>query len=292
MVYDDPDRTISKLLEQQISGPPMLTAKDENQILHQVWKISDPKTVEMIKQEIKNKDAIIADGHHRYTASLNYRDEQRNKSKLSSDAPEEFMSVYLTNLHDPGTVILPTHRVVRTGENFQSSIFLRKLEKYFDVRKTYYTVSNIEHIQNSLLDELKAAAQSKQIAIGLIIRGESGHYLIQAKPEIVMTYLRGRDVPEPLRKIDLTVLHHLILNQCLDLSEEKQESAGCMDYVKDHQSVFEKVSKGEYQVGFIMNPVRPEQIMEVVKARELLPYKSTFFYPKLTSGLIMRRLDE
>jgi uncharacterized protein (DUF1015 family) len=292
MLYSDPAGAVERILYDG-SGPADAEVTDEYGVQHRLWRVSDAATINLLTTAMADKKLIIADGHHRYETALNYAKEfgangagksERGKSEHSATQapqppyPEAAVMMTFVNMDSDGLVILPTHRVVHSLEGFDGAAFRAKAEKFFDVEK---------------LEPGEAAAYMERLsgesgtAFAAVTR--DGEFLLRAKPKAMAARLAS--VPERQRQLDLTQLHAVVLDQLLGLDAEKVREQTNIRYVRDAGEAVEQVRRGEADVAFLTNPVTMEQLREVAFAVEVMPQKSTDFYPKLLSGLAIYALD-
>lgn len=289
MLYSDPGLTAEKLLFNE-DATPDIEVTDEYDVLHRVWKISDENTINILTSQLADKKLIIADGHHRYETALNYSKENAPAQPASSERnsytlpqppyPEAAVMMTFVNMDAEGLVILPTHRVVFGLKNFDPAKFTEQAKSYFEV----------EQIPASDKTDLKAkleAAGSKKTALLAVTKG--GNYLLTAKPDAVAKALS--DLSERQRQLDVAQLHGLVLEQLLGITPEAIREQTNLRYLRDSNEAIEQVHRGDADIAFLMNPVTMAQLREVAFAGEVMPQKSTDFFPKLLSGLAIYPLD-
>jgi uncharacterized protein (DUF1015 family) len=293
MLYSDPAKTVEQLIFKQrgVMQVPDIEVTDEYDVLHRVWKVSDPATINMVLGVLENKKLIIADGHHRYETALKYSKEnapqastysERSTSSLPQPAyPEAAVMMTLVNMDGEGLVILPTHRVVHSLEGFSAGSFLAAAEPFFAVRALSGTPD-----PDSLLKELQGAGPRSLVAV---TRGAA--HLLTPQIEPVERALAEAGVSERKRQLDVVQLHQLVLEQLLAISPEAIREQKNLRYVRDAADAVGQVQRGEANVAFLTNPVTLDQLREVTFAGEVMPQKSTDFFPKLLSGLAVYALE-
>ena len=294
MLYSDPAGAVERILYDgrgDGSGPADAEVTDEYGVLHRLWRVSDAATINLLTTAMADKKLIIADGHHRYETALNYAKEHgangAGKSEKSEHSttqvpqppyPEAAVMMTFVNMDSDGLLILPTHRVVHSLEGFDGTAFRAKAEKFFAVEKLE---------TGEAAAYMKALSDEKGTAFVAVTR--DGDYLLRAKPEAMAAQLKN--VPERQRQLDLTQLHTVVLDHLLGLDAEKVREQTNIRYLRDAGEAVEQVRRGEADVAFLTNPVTMEQLREVAFAGEVMPQKSTDFYPKLLSGLAIYALD-
>ena len=290
MLYSDPAQTVEQLIFRQRDVPD-IEVTDEYDVLHRVWKVSDPGTINMVLGVLENKKLIIADGHHRYETALTYSKEraperagysERSASSLPQPAyPEAAVMMTLVNMDGEGLVILPTHRVVHSLDGFTVEKFLAAAEPYFSVR-SLGTAGDAD----ALLRELQSTGPRSLVAV---TRGEA--YLLTPQVEAVDRALAAASVSERKRQLDVVQLHQLVLEQLLAISPEAIREQTNLRYVRDAADAVGQVRRGDADIAFLTHPVTLDQLREVTFAGEVMPQKSTDFFPKLLSGLAVYALE-
>ena len=281
MVYSDPTDEVGKLLYQ--SGPATVEMRDEYDVLHRMWKVSDPATLAAVQARMADKKLIIADGHHRYETALNYRNQMREQANSSDpEAPYERVMMSFVNMDTPGLVILPTHRVVFGLEGFNLYTKAMHVMKYFDI-EDLGSVKDVPHV----VQRLREAGNERTALLAVTA---SNAFLLKAKRDVQSPSLK--DLSGQQRSLDVVQLHKLILEEIIGMSEDDIRAQKHLRYIRDAAEAIEEVRKGDAQVAFLMNPVRMEQVRDVAFAGEVLPQKSTDFYPKMLSGLTIYSLDD
>jgi len=277
MLYADPTRTISQMLEALDERGAPEAAVEALGVRHTMARITDAEAIRTIGDIMADKRLFIADGHHRYETAVNYRDEMR--ARHGEGGPYDRRMVTLFNMEDEGLVIRPTHRLVRDLPGFEPAQVAKKLAPFF-------------HVEECTLRDLPARIQpddEAQARLALYMGGDTALVLTLAGRDQLPEAVR-RDVPRPVLELDVTVLHGLILEHLLGMSRAQQNQAGNIWYVATFDEGLDRVRRGEYQAGFFLNPTRIGQVRAVAESGAVMPQKSTDFYPKLLTGLVMRRL--
>jgi uncharacterized protein (DUF1015 family) len=287
MLYSDPAGSVEKILYEG-NGPADGEVTDEYGVLHRIWRISDPATIRLLSTAMDDKKLIIADGHHRYETALNYSKENALSSPAKPEYgatqlpqppyPEAAVMMTFVNMDSDGLVILPTHRVVHNLEGFDPAAFARAAEQFFTVEALPAT--DASHYMKTL------SAQQRTAFVAVT---RTGAFLLRSKPEPVAAALA--ELPERQRQLDLSHLHSIILDRLLGLDAEKVREQTNIRYLRDAGEAVEQVRRGEADVVFLTNPVTMEQLREVAFAGDVMPQKSTDFFPKLLSGLTIYALD-
>jgi uncharacterized protein (DUF1015 family) len=279
MLYSDPADAVDATLRQ--SCPPDVEVTDEYDVIHRLWKVSDRETIARVQAAMHDKNLIIADGHHRYETALNYRNDMRQRSGNNGNAPYERLMMTFVNMDSPGLVVLPTHRVVFGLEDFDVAAMNAKVSKYFDVED----LGPITGVK-SLMDHLREAGKARSTLLAVTANGA---YLLRSHSPQDSPALAGQS--ERQRGLDVVQLHKLVLEETLGMSEEDIRDQKHLKYVREAKDAIEEVQKGA-NVAFLMNPVRIEQVRDIAFGGEVLPQKSTDFFPKLLSGLTIYSLED
>lgn len=288
MLYSDPAMTADRVLFSGAAAPD-IDVTDEYGVAHRVWKVSDPGTIRILTGAMADKKLIIADGHHRYETALNYSREhapaeiastRRNPGTTLSQPPYPEAAAMMTfvNMEGEGIVILPTHRVVFGLEDFRSPSFLERAKEYFEVQRL---PSNIPS------DAIKTLRSASGIAFVAVTR--DGGFLLTEKPGAADKLLEG--LPERRRRLDLVYLHAVVLEHLLSISPEAIREQRNLRYLRDAGEAVDQVKANTADIAFLTNPVKLNQLREVAFAGEVMPQKSTDFYPKLLSGLTIYAMD-
>ena len=287
MLYSDPAGSVEKILYEG-NGPADAEVSDEYGVLHRVWRVNSPAAIRLLTTAMADKKLIIADGHHRYETALNYSKEHKAGSPVKAessthllpqpDYPEAAVMMTFVNMDADGLVILPTHRVVHSLQGFDPAGFRARAAEFFAIEAL--PAGEAAGYMNTLKGEKGTA---------FVAVTKTGALLLRAKPEAMAAALAG--VPERQRQLDLTQLHSIVLDRLLGLDAEKVREQTNLRYLRDAQEAVEQVRKGEADVAFLTNPVTMEQLKEVAFAGEVMPQKSTDFFPKLLSGLAIYALE-
>jgi uncharacterized protein (DUF1015 family) len=298
LLYDDPSRRIDSMLESVMAKNPAIEIRDEYGVTHRLWPVADAELIEKVQSAMADKKLVIADGHHRYETALNYRNESRERAGQTDPyAATEFAMATFINTHSKGLTILPTHRVVANLANFDFERFRKTVGKYFDWYG--YPFANDEERAAAYAEfrkDLEAANHGRR-AIGVyappvVTNGisASAFYLFTLKPGIDLEDLLP-DISEKQRELDVVLLHRLILEKGLGITAEAVAAESNLSYEREAEAAIARVDGGEAQLVFLLKPVRVGQVVDIALAGDVMPQKSTDFYPKLLSGLTIFRLE-
>lgn len=280
VLYSDPAQTIDSLLfgEQR----EWQEVSDEFGVLHRLRRVDDPATLNIVTTEMADRKLIIADGHHRYETALNFKKEAATSdcAWLRNNAEKVMMT--FVNMDSPGLVILPTHRVVFGLQQFDTASFLESARQW-------YHVSDIGSATTQ--ETVAKLAEAGKTGIAFVAATKSGRFLLRAQPgsfEKIPSDFSARQ-----RRLDVVHLHSLFLEQILGITRQQITEQSHVRYLRSAEDVLYSVQgDSDANVAFLMNPVSIEQVREIAFAGEVLPQKSTDFYPKLLSGLTIFSLEE
>jgi uncharacterized protein (DUF1015 family) len=295
MLYND-NGEIDSLLSQETA--PTTEVTDEYGAVNRLWRVSDPSLIELLRAKMRDKKLIIADGHHRYETALNYRNERRAlagqpvgaprersegvllRTIETEDPPYEAVMMTFVNMNSPGMVILPTHRVVHSLPDFSAETFQATARSYF----------NVEEADPSI-DANRATVILREAGhVGTCMLAVTGsRVFLLHTPKAPPSMFRGLSVRQQF--LDVVQLHKVLLEGVLALSEESIRNQQNLSYVRDAGEAISTVRSGAANVAFLMNPCRMEQVRDIAFAGEVLPQKSTDFFPKLLSGLTIYALE-
>jgi uncharacterized protein (DUF1015 family) len=284
MLYPDPAGRIDALLDTAIGNEP--AAADvrelfEKDVRQQMWVVDAPDVVAAIREEMAPKlGLIIADGHHRYETAINYRNEMRVKyPDAPANAAFNYCLVSLVSMDDPGLVILPTHRLIHDYTAKTPAEILSAAEESFAVTPM---------AGRAALEEALGQAIEAQRRIGFY---DGRYYLLELKSPAAMNQVAPERAAE-WRQLDVSILHELLIERAMGISKQQVEAKTHIDYFRDLDQALARVDSGEAVCVFILNPTRIGEVKACSDRGEKMPQKSTDFYPKMISGLVMLDVDQ
>ncbi len=271
-LYADEEKKISPIVERTRTAAPEKDFVDDKNVRHRLWKIEDEGVLASITAGFADKKLYIADGHHRYETSINFRNYLRESGKNVQGA--DYVMMMLVDMDSDGLVIFPTHRLVRDIADFDADKFLKKAEKRFKITEISLNsvATELEKCENSV------AFLSKDRAAIMTLRDLAD--LAEAMP----------DASEAYRSLDVCLLHQLILEPYFGIDKENMAQQKNLTYTRSAVEALQSVLDGGFQCAFLLNATRVRQIKDVSAAGEKMPQKSTYFYPKLITGLVMNSL--
>ncbi|MBQ0083246.1 MAG: DUF1015 domain-containing protein [Clostridiales bacterium] len=274
-LYSDKTGETARLISELSSGAPDDTFTDNAGVTHSLWAVENNEKTAEIYRQFENRKLYIADGHHRYETALNYRKYCRENGKNEENS--EYIMMFLIDMENDGLVVFPTHRIVRELESFNREDVLKKSEKYFDVKKI---------APENAQSELDAAYNKGEKAFVMLCRENAD--LLTLKDITVMDKLFP-EKSEALRRLDVSVLHSLILEEIMGIDKENMAKQINLTYTRSDTEAYQ-AAKTYADCSFLINPTRVEEIALVAAAGEKMPQKSTYFYPKLITGLVMNKV--
>ncbi len=278
-LYGDRNKILEKEYDHLKNTQPYLQA-DYDGVDNEIYRITDVSVVKMFQDVLGKLPVYIADGHHRYETALQYQRLMHEKNpKHEGEAAYDYIMMYFTNTFDSGLVVYPTHRIIHSLANFDVQELLQAVEAYFEL----VPKSNVEELARSL-------SSAGSYSFGMILP-QKKYYLMRLKEGADVLSIVKENVPAPVKKLDVTLLHDFVLRQTLGISKEAQEKKLNINYTIDRDEVDEAVQKGKAQIGFLLNSTKVEQVQEVADAGAVMPQKSTYFYPKLLSGILISGLE-
>mgnify|MGYP006290398859 CR=1 FL=1 len=274
MSYRDVDMTVESVQEEVIDTEPIMDMMLEDDIRYQIWRINDPESINDIQNVLEDTNAIIMDGHHRYKTALRFAED--HPDVLGSDR----VMVTLVNTYNPGLKILPTHRkLTDLSMDFQEA--LTNLRSHFDVTE----VSDPGALLDVIQDE---KGKAKHTRFGLYHRQTDSSYVLQFKHmhELKDVFPRKSQAG---RESDLNILHHFVLNDVFGIDTTSDADIENVSYIRGSDSPVDIInSQRDYEVICFVNPPDLDEVFAIAESGETMPQKSTYFYPKVNSGLILR----
>ncbi len=283
LLYEDSGQIDSLLAS---SEKPTIDIVDDYGVTHRVWQISDPAVIASVAKEMSDKKLVIADGHHRYETALNFRNECREAAKGGDpEAPYEFVMMTFVNMNDPGLLVLPTHRVVHSLSSFSTAGFLKSAAELFEPEEV---TAGIDASKATYLLRKKGLTGTALLAVT-----SDRAFLLHSPKPAALKYVA--DLSPRQRSLDVVQLHKCLLEGVLRLSEESIRNQQNLSYVREASEALAAVrgqtAGKKADIVFLMNPCPVLKVRDIAFADEVMPQKSTDFYPKLLSGLTAYALD-
>jgi uncharacterized protein (DUF1015 family) len=274
-LYARKEWSLAQVARHALAQPPLVSVVDEKNVTHQMWNVTDPTVIAKVVEGLERESLIIADGHHRYETALRYRQERAAQGRSSAEEPYDFVLAYLTNAYDEGLVILPTHRLLQ-------DVTMPNLRDLRTVLQRDFRVAQFALEQKDAFLAALRAPEARRI--GCIFAG-AGYFWLLSFDDRATRNLR---LSPQLRSLDVTALHDILLQQFLGLPPEVQKQK--LSYTIDADDALQSVIERKYQAAFLLNPTSYDQVVQVCEQAETMPQKSTYFYPKLLTGLVFYQL--
>jgi uncharacterized protein (DUF1015 family) len=281
LLYSDPEKQVDGILDTVAERKPDISVRDEYDVEHTLWRVPESRSIGAIRLAMANKQLVIADGHHRYETALAFRDEKRRELGPENSGSFDWLMTTSVNMESPGMTILPTHRILSNFDGFDSESVRSSLQDYFEVRAID---------RRDELESLLAQRGRGRPTIGLATGRSNGLVLLEIKEGVNLAGM-FEDVSEAQALLDVVVLHRLILEKCLGISEADVRGENYLGYVRGFGEAVDAVRAGRAQAAFLLNATRLDQVRDVALGGEVLPQKSTDFFPKLLSGLTMYSME-
>lgn len=281
VLYRDETHSTLKMINEQSSGKASLEFIDEDNVTHRLWIVTDENVISGLISDFANRKLYIADGHHRYETALNYRNYCRENGTAKWGDSCDFQMMSLVDMEHPGLVVFPTHRLVKGLKNFNKNIVLKNCSKYFNITKNQ-CVLNMEAV-------LKKCYDNEKIAFGFYC-GKDEWYLLELKNINIMDTILP-NLSKAFRQLDVTVLHTLVFEKIFGIDKINMENQVNLTYTKNFDEAISAVNSGECNCSFVLNPTRITQIRDISTVGEKMPQKSTYFYPKIITGMVMNDLS-
>jgi uncharacterized protein (DUF1015 family) len=286
-LYDDENGILEQLIKFSRRHCPDLDFVDGQAFGHKMWRIVDQAMQQRIASAFRDQCIYIADGHHRYETALNYRDwVKQSTPDFDAHHPANYIMMSLSSMQDPGLVILPAHRLLKDVRIGNMDVLLDKIGTYFEIL-TFSTESGLNEAMQVFDSAMADHAHRK--AVGMYGNQNKGLYILLLK-DGVMEELFAGDVPEALRDLDVTVLTRLLMMEILGFDQNRLDDATVIGYATTTQAAIQAVEEGQAELAFILNPTKIEQVQKVARHCLIMPRKSTYFYPKVGSGMVFNSL--
>ncbi|MGA2682145.1 MAG: DUF1015 domain-containing protein [Candidatus Bathyarchaeia archaeon] len=272
VIYSDPQKKTVAFLDEAAKYKPIIQVTDALQVKHTVWRVTDPEKIRYLQDELSGKTVVITDGHHRYESALAYRDEMRGKGRWTLDAAFNFHMCYMVPIQEEGLIVLPTHRLLKKFPLTDQALL--DFENLFNVSQVSPTVEALESFLRIHVNEHAFCVYAGSKAYGLTLKHDKSVY------DFVAAH-----VCKETKIFDVVILRDIVFKLILKTGKLKMDEN--ILYVRWTQEAVDKVDRGEASIAFLVNPISAQTVAEIAQQHELLPEKSTDFYPKIVSGLMM-----
>ncbi|HNX81409.1 MAG TPA: DUF1015 domain-containing protein [Candidatus Omnitrophota bacterium] len=277
IVFPDEKRIVQRIYRHVLNEKPFLEVTDEDKAIHKIWRITSPEMLETIQSSMIDESIFIADGHHRFEVACAYRDEMKKQHPDSSDEEEyNYVMAYFTNTESRGLTILPIHRLLKLPQPPDPEVFAKQLGDYFEIEEVK---------DKSRFFFLMQKGGRTEHLIGTCIHGK--YWLLRLRNIRILDKLIP-DKPKEYRYLDVSILNAIVLKKILGVNLDDRS---VLTFHPEAQDLIDRVNADKSYIAFLLNPVKMEQIMSVAMTGNKMPPKSTFFYPKVISGLLVHSLE-
>lgn len=277
-LYMDDDNSVYSLVDNCSKGEPDMSVTDSDGTIHRMWRVYDESILSKLSKLFEDKKLYIADGHHRYETALNFHKALVKDGRAEEGDLSNYIMMMLVNMENEGLVVFPTHRIVRDLDNFDANKLLDGCLEYFTIEKQ----DNISAVEKCLNENYRADKCSFGFYDG------ASYTVLTLKDSVDMkNFLPG--MSEAYCSLDVSVLHSLVLERIFGIDKENMANQINLTYTRDISEAISSVDDKKADCAFILNPTRVSEIRDVALAGEKMPQKSTYFYPKLITGLVMNK---
>jgi uncharacterized protein (DUF1015 family) len=291
-LYEDPQSAVGPIIAPAMADPPRMSIMGEDGDHHAIWSLDGDQRFAQLAEIFSSSTLYIADGHHRYETALNFRNYQRQiHPEAPPDAAFNYVLMLLVDVRDPGLTILPTHRVMHDLEGFDAGELVRRLSERHRVIPRATRADLLAAMKNEVPSPA-GGGQGGVHRIGMALplfpspsgRGQGGGswYTVD---------IERPDAADPVTGLDVSVLHEEILKRELGLTPAEVEQERYLSYLRDVDAVLKRVENGTAQAAFLLRPPAVQDVVEVAQAGQVMPQKSTYFFPKPASGIVFNPLD-
>lgn len=289
-LYSDPEERLKKLILTEMERFPLAQFQTPDGVAHDLWLVTEETFVNKITKFFKKKSLYIADGHHRYQTALEYSRRVMEREGVSGDDdPSNFLMMMIVEMENPGLSVLPVHRVVISRRDLSVEHLLKNAEQWFTAREVEVPKGARSGQVFHVLRGIEDAGQEGK-AFGLFLSDPDRFILLSLKPGLdVQKIVEGESSPD-YKNLDVTVLHRLIIEKALGVPSDRESVEQNLVFTKDALEAVRMVDSGIGMAAFLLNPTKVDQVRAVADHGEKMPQKSTYFYPKPCSGVVMNRI--
>ncbi len=289
-LFNDSDHLMERLRSQADGRAPLQAFEDENGHHHRVWRLNNPETNAGIQDGFRDRRLYIADGHHRYETCLAYQAEwAQNARDVDPAHPANGTLMYISSMQDPGLQVLPTHRILPRVSAHLLSAFLERARTYFDCQPLAVSHGRSPEAARKLsaaLDRIPAGQ-----GLGVVLRGDDRLHLLQLRPD-AHARIFSVNTPAPLQRLNVTLLSDFVFPELLEMDSAQLEDSDSIRFGHSAAEAVASVRRGEYAMAFILRPTPVAEVRSIAEAGLSMPRKTTYFAPKVITGLVMRALAD
>jgi len=280
-LFQDEKREIDEIFEECIKDAPLMDTEVDG-VKNRLWRISDPEKIKKIQDAMEHKNIFIADGHHRYEAAVNYRNRMFSEDKsFDENSPYNFVMMYFASFQDRGITILSTHRILKSLNGLSLEQFLKGLEAFFDIL--------LVGSEKECFEAMEGHAEGEHV-FGMYACSQYRILKLKDRNAVQQKAADGEKRSDAYFKLDSAILQTLVLDEILKIDPATYQQ--CISYTRETDIAIKLVDEKEYTCAFFLNPTRPHQVRDISLAMDRMPQKSTYFYPKLLTGIVLRRQDK
>ena len=283
-LYKDDDISISSLIVENSSRKPDVTFVSAEGITQNLWIIDDEDFISNMQEKFSDKQIFIADGHHRYETNLKYRDEMRKTYPDKENQPYDYTMMALMPMFSSGLFVLPTHRLVKGVEYFDENLLITSLTEDFKVSRIYFTDDNYEEV---ILGRISDVINEKYLGL---YTGKDYYYLLKPGGQFKSSQEEYKPT-SVFEGLEATIFNTLILEKYLGFSETQLENPNFVTYTRSAKEAIKEVQLQNFQCAFFLNSTKVDELLSVAEAGDMMPLKSTFFWPKTITGLVIYKFD-
>jgi len=290
-LYSDKDGNIhSRLIDIVGSTPADMDFKDHEGFQHRLWRITATNLIRQISDALADNKVYIADGHHRYETALNYQQWLRGTMpELNPDHPANYVMMYLCSMQDPGLIIRPAHRLLKEVPKTAVDTLLSRARDFFEVVSIPFQENERDKVQDQFRAML--SPEGAENVVGLFVRGRREYFVLRLTRPQIMSEMFAEELSSVLLNLDVTVLTRLIFMELLGFDQARLDNEKLIGYTTNIKEAVNKVVRGDFNAAFILNPTTVEQVRDIADHGLVMPRKATYFYPKVTTGLVMKSLE-
>jgi len=287
-LYSDPTFALESVMRKNRERTPDLAVRYDPEEQHLLWRVKDESQIRKCQELLNGKSLFIADGHHRYETALRYRDFMRSRNPgYTGKELFNYALMYFCNMEDQGLMVFPIHRLVFGLSGFDQDSFLKAVSRNFIIDPDQFDVEDPVSRKR-----VRSTLASKGKSCFAWYPGGGKVFLMKLRDEAVMNDYFPTDAPKALKTLDVSVLHRLVIEEILGISPEDQKNQKNIEYANSFDEALCAVHEGKAQMAFLMNPTKVTEVREVANVGGKMPQKSTYFYPKLLTGLVFNKITE
>lgn len=284
-IFSDEKQKISKLLKKIFRSRPQLEIKGLDGVVNKLWRVTQKSTIKYFQKELKDKSVFIADGHHRYEAAQQFKNEMKvRNTRFTEEESYNHVMMCFVPVENNGLVVLPIHRIVKRLPPVEAQNILEQLGDYFNITPILFNKKTELRARKKIMSEI--AKHAEKHAFGVYFKDiPNQYYLLVLKDEKIMDEIISNDKPSRWKHLDVSILHNLVFKKVLDNNEEDN-----FIFTKNRDECLDRVKNEDFAMGVLLNPTKIDDIIAIAEKLERMPQKSTYFYPKLTTGMVLNKI--